>query len=293
MSQKILYIHIGWSKTGTSAIQSQLDLQFNKLKSKSILYSKRMQMNDQAHHHFALAFSPIHGYPAQYNIDQVITALNEEMSENDCESLLLSSELSPFYFNNPKFCKWVERFDSIKIIATVRRQSELLLSLFNQLVKDPQVRYKGTFFQMAITNFPKMNFYQHLQNWASKVGDDNIVVMNYDDGVVKQFLEYFNLEVDLENILTIVNPSLPNNTLRLMQEKTKGVNEPNKYRKIRDLLISEYNTCLNEPEKLFLTKGELDAIDNHFLYPNNILAKRFIGKEMLFSAKKNEGLYVY
>jgi len=293
MSKKLLYLHIGWSKTGTSAIQANLDQQFAELKSQGILYSKKMQMNDHAHHHFALAFAPIHGYPAKYTIDQTINMLNEEMEENNCESLLLSSELSPFYFNNPKFCEWVKRFDEIKIIATVRRQSELFLSLFNQLVKDPQVRYKGSFFQLAISNFPKMNFFQHLTRWSEKVSDDNIIVINYDDDVVKQFLSLFSLSVDSSCLKQVINPSLPVNTLRLMQSRTKNIEDPNQYRNIRDLLINEYQHSKDKPDNIFLTKGELDTIDNHFAAPNNVLAKRFMGKPMLFELKVNQTIYVY
>ena len=293
MSKKVLYLHIGWSKTGTSAIQAQLDQQFEGLKSQGILYSKTMQMNDHAHHHFALAFSAIHGYPAKYSVEQVLNMLDIEMSESHCGSVLLSSELSPFYFNNPLFCQWIKRFDSVKIIATVRRQSELLLSLFNQLVKDPQVRYKGTFFQLAFSNIPTMNFHQHLQRWATKVTDSNIVVINYDDGIVEEFLKYFNLEVDSNSVREVVNPSLPNSTLRLLQNKTKGIEDANKYREIRDLLIKNYEGFKGEPEAIFITKGELDSINNHFKAPNDALASRFLGKNTLFTPKANKTIHVY
>ncbi len=293
MSKKILYLHIGWSKTGTSAVQEQLDKQFDILKRKGILYSKDMQMNDNAHHHFALAYNGIHGYPPKYNVQQVHEALDKELESNSCDSLILSSELSPFYFNNPLFCDWVKRFDEVKILATVRRQSEVLISLFNQLIKDPQVRYKGTFFQLAISNFPKMNYFQHIQRWAEKVGDENIHIINYENGVVEEFLSYFDLKVSEQEQGKVVNPSLPNSVLRLLQSKTDKINTPDEYRRIRDNLINDSELFEEKPQVLFLTKGELRAIDQHFEWPNNVLSKRFLNKDNLFSSKDYNDIYEY
>lgn len=293
MTKKILYLHIGWSKTGTSAVQKQLDLQFEELKSKGILYSKVMQMNDQAHHHFALAFKGIHGYPPKYNVDTVIKLLNEEMDSNQCESLILSSELSPHYFNNPKFMNWISRFDEVKILATVRRQSELLLSLFNQLVKDPQVRFQGTFFQLAISNFPKVNYFQHLQAWARHFGDDNIKLFLYSSEIVQQVVNYFNLSFKESTEDRIVNPSLPNNLLHLMQQKTKGMNDPEQYRKVREKLLVEYKNITSKPNKMLVTKGELKVIDQHFEHPNNVAAQRFLKLEKMFDTKDYSDILVY
>jgi len=285
MSKKVLYLHIGWSKTGTSAIQAQLDQQFEGLKSQGILYSKAMQMNDHAHHHFALAFSAIHGYPAKYTIEEVIDIVDNEMLNNRCESLLISTELSPFYFNDSKFCNWIKRFDEIKIIATVRRQSELLLSLFNQLVKDPQVRYKGTFYQLAISHFPKVNFFSHITRWASKIGDNNIVIINYDNGVVAEFLKYFSLDIEDDLAATIVNPSLPNSALTLLQKQTVNVSDASVYQKIRDDLVDSLNKSQINLQDVFIHKGELQVIDNHFKHSNDLLASKFLNVNSLFNSK--------
>ncbi len=291
--EKTLYLHIGWSKTGTSAVQEQLNLQFDTLKEKGILYSKTMQMNDKAHHHFALAFGGIVGYQSKYSVPQAIETVDKEMVDNNCSSLILSSELSPFYFNNPRFKEWIKKFDCINVIATVRRQSDLLISLFNQLIKDPHVRYNGTFFQMCVSNFPKMNYLQHISRWAEFVGDENIVIVNYEDGVVKTFLNYFSLEVQESNAKEIINPSLPNYALKLIQEKCSGVNDPNEYRKIRDAILVELESSEKKPDRILVTKGELQTLDNYFFHSNNILAQKYLHKEKLFDKKTYNAIYGY
>lgn len=222
MYNNTLYLHIGWSKTGTSAVQAQLNNQFDNLKSRGILYSREMQMNDNAHHHFALAFQSTLGYPAKYSVKEVIEIVDLEMKEHDCHSVIISSELSPFYYNNPRFREWVEKFDNVVVIASVRRQSEVLLSLFNQLIKDPQVRYHGSVLQLTLNNIPRLNYYQNIKRWHKASNNISIKIVNYDDGVVNCFLDYFNLDSisDLKNKIT--NPSLPTHSLLKIQDATKA-----------------------------------------------------------------------
>ncbi|AZN31608.1 hypothetical protein [Pseudoalteromonas sp. Xi13] len=290
-----LYLHIGWSKTGTSAIQYQLDLQQSELKAQGVLYSKTLQMNDQAHHHFALAFAPIHGYPAKYKIPEVLEMLEQEMLSEGCHSALVSSELSPFYFNNPRFQEWVKKFKKVVVIGTVRRQSDLLLSLFNQLVKDPNVRFKGRFFQMALNNFPKLNYFQQLNRWVPKVGKENILVVPYSDTVVDDFLALFNLSLKSSHDNVVVNPSLPTSALMLMQERTVQINDVPQYTHIRDNLISEIgNKAVDDkPKRVFLTAGELRAIDNNFNGPNKRVAREFLSQDELFTDKVYKDIPAY
>ncbi|MEL0649172.1 hypothetical protein V6248_17225 [Pseudoalteromonas agarivorans] len=282
-----LYLHIGWSKTGTSAIQFQLNLQQDALKAKGILYSKKLQMNDQAHHHFALAFTPIHGYPAKYKIPEVLDLLEQEILDNDCHSALVSTELSPFYFNNPRFKLWVKKFKKVVVIGSVRRQSDLLLSLFNQLIKDPQVRFQGRFFQMALNNFPHLNYFQQLNRWAECVGKENIWIVNYDEGVVESFLSLFDLKLEHTDDNVVVNASLPTKALLLLQERTSSVSDVEKYTKIRNNLIEEIQAYPKShvPKRVLLSKGELQALNAFYLASNRRCAELFTDKKELFENK--------
>jgi hypothetical protein len=252
-------------------------------------------MNDQAQHHFALAFSPIHGYPAKYTVQQVLELLDMEMNLMECNSTLISSELSPFYFNNPRFLKWIERFDNIVVIVTLRRQSDLLLSLFNQLIKDPQIRYSGKFFQLVMNNLGRMNFYQGINRWAEKVGDKNIRVVNYEDGVVQNFLNIFELSLSFDGENSLINPSLPSSSLMLMQERGKLAVDSNQYAKIRDEVLYDVKKYTENilPERILLTKGELQSLDKYFENSNNLLAKKYLEKDVLFKTKKYEDVLCF
>jgi len=293
MALDTLYLHIGWSKTGTSAVQSQLDANYSELKKRGILYSKTMQMNDNAHHHFALAFRSTTGYPAKYNIADALTILEKEIVEAECHSAIISSELSPFYFDNPRFKKWVEQFSNVKVIATVRPQSEIILSLFNQLIKDPQVRYGASIFSLTLNNIANLNYFQHINKWSKKVGKENVSIINYQDGVVNSFLNLFALSTKEVDGMEIVNPSLPTEILLALQDKAKGVDNPVDYKKIRDDLVDQYKVNKNvDANRLLISSSEQAAIDNYYKGANNRLSKEYLDKDQLFINRKKADIFV-
>lgn len=294
MALDTLYLHIGWSKTGTSAVQSQLDANYSELKTRGILYSKTMQMNDNAHHHFALAFRSTTGYPAKYNIPDALSILEKEIVEAGCHSAIISSELSPFYFDNPRFQKWAEQFSNIKVIATVRPQSEVILSLFNQLIKDPQVRYKTSIFNLTINNIANLNYFQNIKKWSNKVGKENVLIVNYQDGVVDSFLTLFDLSTKEVGGLKIVNPSLPTEILLALQDQAKGVDNPADYKKIRDSLVEQYKTNPGvDKNRLLISSSEQAAIDNYYKGANDRLSKEYLEKDQLFINRKKMDIFVY
>ena len=293
MKKSTLYLHIGWSKTGTSAVQQQLDLKFNELKSKGILYSRKLQMNDNAHHHFALAFRGTTGYKAKYTVPEVLDILDHEMAEYGCSSAIISSELSPFYFNNQKFKNWVEDFEQVVVIASVRQQSDLLLSLYNQLIKDPQVRYKGSFFQLTLNNISNLNYFQTINRWSQHVGQDNIKIINYQSGVVGQFLDFFMLSSVSNSVEEVVNPSLPTSSLLRIQEQGRDFTASDEYRKMRDRVVEEIGMNETEPSVLLVSSGELLSIDNFFRSSNDNLSKVYVGDDILFRNKVYQDIYVY
>lgn len=291
-----LYLHIGWSKTGTSAIQEQLDKQNEKLYEKGILYSKTMQMNDNAHHHFALAFNnTIPGYSAKYTPNEVIEIINNEMKKNDCHSTLISSELSPFYPNSIIFRDWLMQFKTIKVISTIRKQSELILSLYNQLIKDSEIRYKGSIFQLMMNNLEHLNYFINLEKWHNITQKENFIVLRYTKNIVSDFLSLFDLEASTDTAKNIVNPSLPLESLLMIQEHCAHIQDPLLYEeKISDCLDSIKRIhAKSEPTKILITSSELESIDEYFQDSNNKLAKYFFNEPYLFPLTSYQNIKCY
>ena len=128
-----------------------------------------------------------------------------------------------------------------------------------------------------------------------KVGKENILVVPYSDTIVDDFLALFNLSLKSTHDNVVVNPSLPTSALMLMQERTVQVNDVPQYTHIRDNLISEIgNKAVDDkPKRVFLTAGELRAIDNNFNRPNKRVAREFLSQDELFTDKVYKDIPAY
>lgn len=282
MKKDTLYLHVGWSKTGTSAVQSQIQAQHEDFLAKGILYPQSLQWPDHSHHPFALSFKGSGAYQSDMSPADALEKLRVEMQASPAASVLLSSELSPMYFNNPRFREFVaEHFETVKVIFTVRPQSELLLSLFNQLVKDPNIRYEASLFTLAMRNVSWLNYLNHVRQWEKHVGGENLSVIPYSRQVVQDFLASFGVEYrpganQADETTAIINPSLPTRCLPLVQRFGRGQMGNAEFARRRDKIISLSKALDVEQDKLVLfTVAEQQAFDAHFKQGNQKLIEWF------------------
>lgn len=272
---RTLYLHVGWSKTGTSAIQMQLQVQKDQLLDKKILYPQSLQWPDHSHHPFALSFQANGSYASDMSPKQAIQKLQDELNASNATDVLISSELSPFYFNNTDFKNFADsNFDIVKVIFTVRRQSEVLLSLYNQLIKDPKVRFKGSLFSLGMRNISWLNYFMNVKRWADVVGNENIIIIPYSKNVVGDFISLFDLE--LFGIEKSINPSLPTRCLPVIQNFTKNATDDASYIRIRDAIVHK-SLDIPESENWFtlFTVAEQSAFNDYFEMSNNHLWNNF------------------
>lgn len=279
MKKDTLYLHVGWSKTGTSAIQSQIQQQRADFLEKGILYPQSLQWPDHSHHPFALSFKGSGAYQSDMTPAQALDKLLLEMDASPSEDVLLSSELSPFYFNNPKFKDFVSNhFDKVKVLFTVRPQSELLLSLFNQLVKDPNIRYSASLFSLAMRNISWMNFNQNINQWRKAVGSENLFVVPYSKSVVDDFFGKFNIPVKYEKseATRIVNPSLPTRCLAILQTRGRKATDNASFSRIKDEVIEIANKLPVENDRhILFSVPEQEAFDDLFKQGNQLISEEF------------------
>ena len=277
MKKDTLYLHVGWSKTGTSAIQAQLQTQKEEFREKGILYPQALQWPDHSHHMFALSFKENSVYKSGLTPDEALQKLEEEIKDSDGQDVVLSSELSPIYFNNNKFKNFSrDYFSQVKIIFTVRPQSELLLSLFNQLVKDQNVRYGGSLFTLAMRNLVWLNFFQNIKQWARHVDISNMFVVPYSKVVVSDFFSIFNVAPSLEKTPKIVNPSLPSRCLPALQAHGRHAKGVKDFVRVRDAIVDLAQHMPAEDDRhVLFSDSEQRALDDHFKRSNIQLAETF------------------
>lgn len=277
MKYSALYLHVGWSKTGTSAIQARIQQQRQCFLKAGLLYPQSLQWPDHSHHPFALAFNEVGGYQSELSPFQALGALRAEMESSEADSVLISSELSPFFFSDEDFRRFVgQYFETVKVIFTVRCQSELLLSLFNQLVKDPNVRYGGSLFSLAMRNLYRLNFYENIKRWESAVGRQNIHVIPYGRDVVEGFFDIFGLSVSGGGSTQIVNPSLPTRSLAVVQARGRNADGVKGFVRVRDSVLGLISEIPKEKDRFVLfSVDEQKAFDDLYRIDNEKLAEEF------------------
>lgn len=277
MKYSTLYLHVGWSKTGTSAVQAQVQSQHREFLEKGILYPQSLQWPDHSHHSFALAFNSVEGHQVSHTPVQALEKLRVEMASAKADSVLISSELSPFYFANSDFKAFVEsHFETVKVIFTVRTQSELLLSLFNQLVKDPNVRYGASLFTLAMHNLGWLNYDQNVRRWGDVVGQNNLHVIPYSPDIIRDFLSVFSMPVSEDKPNGVINPSLPTRSLAIIQAHGRKAKDPSAYTRIRNGILASLSDISKTTDKFVLFSAqEQMAFNTHFAGSNARLANTF------------------
>ena len=288
---KTLYIHPGWSKTGTSALQKSLHQNREALLKNGILYPVEFQWKDHAHHNFALAFKGNSGpYSSEINGKQALSILQTEIKNASVPKVLISSELSPLYFRNKNFLEFVKsHFDEVRLIFTVRFQSELLLSLFSQLVCDPNIRYPHSIFHLFTQNIHWLDFALKISKWEEFVPKDCITVFSHSDEMVPAVLAYLGIttaDPDRNNPKVLV--STPAKALLAIQKLSLITQKPAEFSTKRNMVLSKLEklSAANPLAKLF-SKEEQFAVDGFYAKSNGSLTKNYSFFGHKIEVKKN------
>lgn len=295
--KNILYLHVSWSKTGTSAIQKKLHTHYDLLLQRNLLYPQNLQWNDHAHHDFALAFKkniPDNAvYKSKYTPSQALETLLKEMNATHAENVLISSELSPFYFQNADFKAFISsHFTKVILIFTIRRQSELLMSMYNQLIKDPNVRFPHSLFCLFTRQIKYLNFYQQIHQWLKFVKKENVIVIPYGPDIVDQFVasigispgELKSLEKNERNV------SLPHRILLQLQAKQPKLTNT-EYLDLTEKLSQASHEIEKKYDSVMLfSDTEQQSIDKFYAGDNLALAKKFGLDIDIFGTKKYQDI---
>lgn len=212
---KQILLHIGFGKTGTSAIQKLL---FNKrqiLKGQGVYYPD-IAVYENAHHHISN-----YRIPKMSDVNKKLLAIiMDKFKNNDCQKLLLSSE--QFCFCKPEYvkevCSYFKNYP-VSVIFYYRKQQFLLPSAYLQHVKAGADFLKGGlngFFHHAHRAF---DFIERLQAWDDALGKESIKVRLYRDGTEKfdspkDFCDFLgldrtNMNIDNDDGVLINNSILP------------------------------------------------------------------------------------
>lgn len=147
---KTIYLHIGYNKTGTTAIQSTFFDNIKELAEQGIFYPQecRGKRKSPAHHSLAESLLFQIGKPlpdfvkpriySHYPPDYYWQLLHQELAETNCEKVFISSEAFSRLRGNREQMEFVKKqFEGyqVKILVYLRDLVEYFESAYNQAVK--------------------------------------------------------------------------------------------------------------------------------------------------------------
>jgi len=276
MSRKRFYIHIGFGKTGTSAIQALLSRRRNDLLGAGFLYPNT-GLEGNGHHGLAKLDAD--------NFDEetqtLFNKLNDEAIASGASTVIISSE--NFTFAKLTYIEDLKRqladFD-VKIVFYVRPQETLIESTFlhKQKVGDDYQGCLESFFRLHCLEF---DFMRKIRPWVILFGDNAIVSRLYDKNTIGNdvCLDFANL-VGLPGLNDLVgnkeNPSLrPEFSSLVRMIDAAGIPREDRVMFINNLQeLSEY---FNSVEKKGLTSESLVKEISIFYRESNIeFAEKFL-----------------
>lgn len=303
IEMKTVYLHIGTPKTGTKALQTFLRRNEGWLNGQGYAYPKLVSSDPRLFQNRNGRFLVDGVKKSEIGIEG-FQQLEEVLEQYD--KVILSEE-TLWYYGNEKTDFWlrlVEKLRSlnceVKTIVYLRRQDELVQSLWNQSIK---LRRKCTSpFSQYIKEkeyryFP-LDYYKQLKSIESQMAGEEIIVRVYEKGqyagseqsIFSDFLQVVGLEMPRDYIIEGVarNDGLQPEILE-MKRIMNGVTE---YVKMPDFLAKPIvRTNVNASSRTGYSRGSLFSYEEQMMFLHNYeVSNQKVAIEYL---GRNDGMLFY
>lgn len=283
-SRKLIYLHIGSPKTGTSALQYFLLKNREVLDGKGISYPEHLvdgncisSGNAEQLAHFLRQGEP---QQAQHFIEQAL--------QESCGRIIWSSEY--FYRMDPtgtEALKHLLSMHEVKVIVYLRRQDAVLVSAYNQGVKRHQrTTCMSSWLAKRLGN--EADAYTELSKWSTSFGKENLIIRIYEpsqffgETIFSDFLHVLDLPLTEEYEIPTrpINPSYRIDALEAM----RLLNCLPLARQIHslDTLLQQYSEAAGKegdwPYDL-IAPAERRRIIDYYADCNRRIAREFLGRE--------------
>lgn len=187
---KRLLLHIGATKTGSSALQHALFTARDALREAGVHYSERGVVSF-AHHLLFAALEPgevwtIHAdrLPADRAafFRETAAAIRDEAAAHGCDTILLSSEYLWGVFDPPLYAAVRDAFDglAIELCCFLRRQDEWIVSSYLQAVKHGESRDFRDWYAWVETSDPiGFDYFAVIDRWAKGLAARGVNIAIY------------------------------------------------------------------------------------------------------------------
>ncbi len=296
MGDVTIYLHIGATKTGTTALQRFLEQNFSKLKNEfGVLYPN---------FHDAKIFSPMrdgHNYWQGFyfeNTDgsddvEVLNRCIQYCKQNSLNSIVISHEAL--------LVNWHQRMGvlsgkldaNIKIICYVRRQDHHLESAWKQwghkFVSSDHIVESLDQQKEQWGGWRQTNWYRLIAPWSQNFGRENVTIRPYEKeqmpgGILPDFLELINVKWPDKPVLrndVNVNSGFSRDVLEFLslnKDFYEGHSDQRLHNMMNKMLDESYKKKPFESYGI-LSPAERVSIINKYESSNQKLAKEYLNRE--------------
>lgn len=175
---KKIFIHIGYHKTGTSALQYFFWKNRERFLSHGYLYPETGRNGTYSHGELANIIKPNN---RDNRLPEYQERFHKEAELSEASNLLLSSEV---FLEGINVAGAVRRFIDdqmfeVKIIMYLRNQVDWIESVYNEVIRDPYRRYTGDILKLR-EYVQEMHDYEKIVDmWVDAFGHDAIIINPY------------------------------------------------------------------------------------------------------------------
>ena len=269
---RVIYLHIGLEKTGTTSIQKAMAEKREALHRERVLFPKSLGTKNNFSHIRLLLYGLDEGlnrflksYPG-YNMPdypafraQLEKDFEREVEASGCKTIVISSEHLSSQLASPRQIESVANFlrrvaNDIRIVVYLRRQDHMAVSRYFSALKAGSTHDFS--FETVSKNLPKyFNFDVLLSRWAHVFGHDKLIVRWFDEQCFKDgdlltdFADVVNLPLTLDP--QFLNPSF--DVVRLVWLKNFNAN-------YEDLLPQERQKTRKNIVKILESLGQMGPL---------------------------------
>lgn len=313
---KTLILHIGTPKTGTTSIQNFCGLNRERLDELGIHYPVMpycfKRVNPTRNGHFLVGSITFDG-SRERNIEKENEVFAEELEHlgelfQEHDTIMLSEESIWTISATRKKDLWKilkehsEKYNyQIKVIVYLRRQDQLMLSRYNQMLKTDVVagvRRFSSYKKSMNTKFkPMLQYRERIEDIAKYVPKENIIVKRFDrkyfykGDLTTDFFHILGIELDdtftpLEEIAN-VGLSVQSGEIKRIINRLRPISYDDNEKLIA--LLNECDNLLPESKAAMMSTEQVEKYMKPFIKGNEELAAEYIGdNEPLFDYNYKE-----
>jgi len=285
-----LYLHIGSTKTGSTAVQSYLHVNRAALLRQGVLYPETF-LDGVAHHKLATLLQS----DSSSSVDD-FAKLKQEITASTAHTVILSTE--SLFFLQSRIDELAEQLNDFDVYPVVylRRQDVWFEAMYTQTIKHEEYRFSGNIRDDQFLDMYHyyMKYDNILENWQQHF-NNQIEVKLYEThphrlNVVDDFIEDV-VGIDRSNLVAPMytqssNTSLSHSAIRFLKCANSISADKSNHNKLVDEL-SLYTTLTEDKKKSysFLTDFEKKSVIKRYAANNRNIARTYCvgNSETLFN----------